>query len=244
MRIFAIVSYHGRNYAGWQKQPNALTVQEVIEKELSKYFNREVTIYGAGRTDAGVSAIAQTFHFDIDVDELNIDKLIYSLNKMLPDDIEIVSMEEVEADFHARFSAKGKIYAYTIEFKGKDPFWFERVYLFPKPFDHELFKEALEKFVGVHNFKNFTSKEEDQDNFIREIYSITPSVDEQTAVVVFHGNGFMRYMIRFIIGYALAIACNKYDISTIDDLLDDNSDRHIVSEKAPATGLELVAVEY
>ena len=95
MRILAVVSYKGTNYAGWQKQPNALGVQEVIEKELSKFFNTEITIYGAGRTDAGVHAYGQTFHFDVDVDELDIDRLIYSMNKMLPDDIKIVDMEEV-----------------------------------------------------------------------------------------------------------------------------------------------------
>ena len=76
MRLFAITSYKGTRYAGWQRQPNALSVQEVIETELSKFFNREITIYGAGRTDAGVSAIAQTFHFDVDVDEFTALKLI------------------------------------------------------------------------------------------------------------------------------------------------------------------------
>ena len=244
MRLFAITSYKGTRYAGWQRQPNALSVQEVIETELSKFFNREITIYGAGRTDAGVSALAQTFHFDVDIDELNIDKLIYSLNKMLPDDIEIITIEEVDNDFHARYSATGKIYAYTIEFKAKDPFQYDRVYLYPKGFDKDLFEDALNKFVGVHNFKNFTSKEEDQDNFVREIYSITPGMDELSAVVVFHGSGFMRYMIRYIIGYCIDVASGKYDLETIDELLDENSERHIVSSKAPAIGLELVAVQY
>ena len=96
MRILSVVSYKGTNYAGWQKQPNALGIQEVIEKELSKFFNTEITIYGAGRTDAGVHAYGQTFHFDVDIDELDIDRLIYSMNKMLPDDIKIIDMEEVD----------------------------------------------------------------------------------------------------------------------------------------------------
>ena len=122
MRLLGVVSYKGTNYAGWQKQPNALGVQEVIEKELSKFFNTEITIFGAGRTDAGVHAYGQTFHFDVDVDELDIDRLIYSLNKMLPDDIKIVDMEEVEESFHARYSAKGKIYSYTMLLESKNPF--------------------------------------------------------------------------------------------------------------------------
>ena len=244
MRILSVVSYKGTNYAGWQKQPNVLSVQEVIETELSKFFNQEVTIYGAGRTDAGVHAYGQTFHFDIDTDELDIDRLIYSLNRMLPDDIKIIDMEEVDDSFHARYSAKGKFYSYSIILEAKDPFWYDKVYLFPRELDVELFKEALSKFVGKHNFKNFTSKEEDQDNFVREIYSIDVQAEGPIVHVLLYGNGFMRYMIRFIIGYALEVACDKYNIDSIDALLDDNSERTIVSSKAPACGLALVNVEY
>ena len=244
MRILAVTSYKGTNYAGWQRQPNALSVQEVIETELSKFFNQEITIYGAGRTDAGVHAYGQTFHFDVDVDELDIDRLLYSLNKMLPDDIKIVDMEEVDENTHARYSAKGKIYSYTILLEAKDPFWYDKAYLFPKEFDVELFKEALNRFVGKHNFKNFTSKEEDKDNFVREIFEINVQHEEIVVHVLLHGTGFMRYMIRFIIGYALDVACARYTLESIDELLDDNSERHIVSSKAPACGLALVSVEY
>ena len=244
MRILALTKYRGTNYAGWQRQPNALSIQEVIEKELSKYFNREITIYGAGRTDAGVHALGQRFHFDIDVDELDIDRLIYSLNKMLPDDISIEDMEEVEPDFHARLSAKSKIYNYLISFESKSPFFYDTCYLCPKKFDVPTFKEALKRFVGKHNFKNFTSKEEDKDNFVREIYSIDVVGEEEFLSITFRGTGFMRYMIRFIIGYAMDVAYGKYDIESIDELLDDSSERHIIASKAPSRGLLLVAVEY
>ena len=102
MRLLARVKYKGTRYAGWQRQPNVLSVQEVIETELSKYFNTSIVIYGAGRTDAGVHAFGQRFHFDLDVDELDIDRLLYSLNRMLPDDIQVDDIEEVDEDFHAR----------------------------------------------------------------------------------------------------------------------------------------------
>ena len=244
MRILAVVSYKGTNYAGWQKQPNALGVQEVIEKELSKFFNKEITIFGAGRTDAGVHAYGQTFHFDVDIDELDIDRLIYSMNKMLPDDIKIIDMEEVDESMHARYSAKGKFYSYTILLEGKDPFWYDKAYLYPGELDQELFKEALLKFVGKHNFKNFTSKEEDKDNFVREIFNIDVQLHEIMMHVILYGDGFMRYMIRYIIGYALDVACGRYTLEDIDELLDENSERQIVSSKAPACGLSLVSVEY
>ncbi len=244
MRLFAAVKYKGTRYAGWQRQPNVLSIQEVIETELSKFFNTPITIYGAGRTDAGVHALAQRFHFDVDVQELDIDRLLYSLNRMLPDDIEILDIEEVDSDFHARYSAKGKIYNYLVSFEAKAPFFSETCYLHGKEFDVSLFKEALTHFVGEHNFKNFTSKEEDKDNFVRNIFSIDVVGDGPMISITLSGNGFMRYMIRYIIGYAIDVASGKYQIETIDELLDDASPRHIVSSKAPAQGLMLVAVEY
>lgn len=244
MRILATTSYKGTAYSGWQRQPNVISIQEVIERELTKFFNREIVIFGAGRTDAGVHALGQKFHFDVEVDELDLDRLLYSLNKMLPDDIKINDLEEVESDFHARYSAKGKLYSYSILLSAKEPFFYDTTYLYPKDIDVDLFKEALDKFVGIHNFKNFTSKEEDEDGFIREIYSITAEANESMIYVVLHGNGFMRYMIRFIIGYAIDVASGKYPLESIDDLLDESSDRHIVSSKAPASGLTLLSVIY
>jgi len=244
MRLLGTVSYRGTNYAGWQRQPNVLSIQELIETNLSKFFNREITIYGAGRTDAGVHAFGQRFHFDVDIDELDIDRLLYSLNKMLPDDIKIIDIEEVDESFHARYSAKAKCYAYSILLTAKEPFFYDTAYLFPKELDPQLFKEAIYKFIGQHNFKNFTSKEEDEDGFVRNIYSIDVECKDTVIYVVLRGSGFMRYMIRYIIGYALEVATDKYDLESIDELLDDNSERHIVSSKAPACGLTLVNVEY
>ena len=163
---------------------------------------------------------------------------------MLPDDIKIVDVEEVDSDFHARYSSKGKIYAYSVLFMAKEPFFYDTAYLYPKGLDLELFKDALDKFVGVHNFKNFTSKEEDEENFVREIYSIDVEGNESMAYIILHGSGFMRYMIRFIIGYAIDVANGKYPLASIDELLSEDSKRHIVSSKAPASGLTLINVEY
>ena len=244
MRIFAIVTYKGTNYQGWQRQPNVLTVQEVIETNLSKYFNREITIYGAGRTDAGVHALGQTFHFDVDVDTVDLDRLQYSLNSMLPDDIKIDDLEQVEEDFHARYSAKEKIYSYLMVLRDKDPFFYETMYVCPYPLDVKKMEECLTHFIGKHNFKNFTSKETDQDGFVREIYDITFEHNDNFVSILLRGNGFMRYMIRFIVGTALEVARDRMSIEEVDALLDDNSERNIVSFKAPANGLVLIDVKY
>lgn len=245
MRLFASVYYKGTRYAGWQRQPDAITIQQVIEEKLSQYFNREITIYGAGRTDAGVHAFGQKFHFDVDVSELDISRLLYSINMMLPADIKIDDIEEVNESFHARFDAKAKIYSYSILLESKDPFLYETSYLHPSPIDIDLLKEVLSHFVGKHNFKNFTSKEEDKDNFVREIYNIEVSeVVNRLFYITFKGEGFMRYMIRFIVGEALNICEKNLDPSVVDELLDEASPRKIVSHKAPANGLVLVDVEY
>lgn len=244
MRLLAKVKYKGTRYVGWQRQPNVLSIQEVIETELSKYFNTDIVIFGAGRTDAGVHAFGQRFHFDVDVNDLDIDRLLYSINRMLPDDIQIDDIEQVDDDFHARYNAKGKVYNYLISFESKSPFFYETCYLYPKGFDFDKFKSALNRFIGKHNFKNFTSKEEDKDNFTREIYNIDAFKDNELVSITLRGNGFMRYMIRFIVGYSIDVAIGKYSEESIDELLDETSERHIVSSKAPAQGLILVNVEY
>ena len=244
MRILAVVSYKGTHYQGWSKQPNGITIQETIENALSQIYSRPISIYGAGRTDAGVHALGQTFHFDLSEDMVDLDRLIYSLNCILPDDIKIEDMEEVEEDFHARFSATGKVYHYAIMLTAKDVFFHDVMYLYPYQFNEDLFKEALTHFIGEHNFKNFTSKVEDAEGFVRDIFDIETNISEGIVNVTLYGNGFMRYMIRFIIGAALEVAKGKMSVEQIDELLDDNSERNIVSCKAPACGLTLVRVNY
>ena len=244
MRILGITSYNGTKYQGWQTQPNGPTIQEEIEKVLSQYFNQDITIVGSGRTDAGVHALRQYFHFDLDVDSVDIDRMIYSINMMLPQDIKILDFEQVEDDFHARFSAKEKHYGYTISLEQKEVFFYETLYVCPYKLDIKLMKDAITYFVGKHNFKNFTSKEEDEDNFVREIYNASIDCENNFINFDFRGNGFMRYEIRFIVGTLVEIGRGKLSIDELKNLLDDNSERKIVSFKAPASGLMLVDVIY
>ena len=242
MRLFAVVSYDGTSYHGWQKQVGDKSVQEEIEKVLSQILNTEINIYGSGRTDAGVHAFNQTFHFDVDK-EVDIARLRYSANMLLPSSIFIKSLEKVNDDFHARFSTKGKVYRYSLYFKERDPFLSNRSCFYPYEFDEELFKKALDKFKGEHNFQDFTSKEEDNDNFVRRIDDIVISKNEKELLIDISGNGFMRYMIRDIIGSALAVASKKEPLEFIDNHLDSKI-RNIVSYKSEACGLYLLKVIY
>lgn len=244
MRIRGVVAYKGTNYAGWQIQPKKRTIEGEIERVLSEIFNCEINIVGSGRTDAGVHALGQVFHFDVDSLSLDLDRIRYSANKMLPKDIDLRSLEVVEDSFHSRYNATEKVYRYSICFMEKLPILSDVVYVCPQPTDIDLLMEALMKFKGQHNFQNLTSKEEDFDNFVREIYDIRFEVEEDDFSVLFTGNGFMRYQIRYMVGAALAVAWGKEDISYIDELLDDSKERKIISYKAPGQGLMLVGVNY
>ena len=243
MRVLGVVSYKGTRFQGWQKQPTVVTVQGEIEKALSQVLNSEVTIFGSGRTDAGVHANGQTFTFDMSKD-LDLDKLCFSINRMIDKDIKILSFNKVDDDFHARFSAKSKTYLYKIRLGVKDPFENEYQYIYPFEFDFDLFSKALKQFEGKHCFKDFTSKEEDEDGYVREIYQIVSKKQDNDITVEFKGNGFMRYQIRNMVGAALAVASKNEDLSFISNHLKEDKIREICQYKAPPQGLYLVKVEY
>ena len=243
MKILGICSYKGTNYYGWQKQVGFISVQEKIEEVLSQIYDMPISILGSGRTDAGVHALKQYFHFEADK-EKDLQQLMYAMNKMLPDDIMILSLKEVDPSFHARYSAKKKQYEYCIALTNKDPFNYERAYIYPMSLDLDLFKQAINLFVGKHNYQDFTSKEEDEGNFVREIYNIEVQQIDNLISVRFEGNGFMRYQIRNMVGAAIAVASKKENISFIKYHLGDKKNREIIAYKAPAVGLYLVDVIY
>ena len=243
MKILGICSYKGTNYYGWQKQVGFISVQSKIEEVLSQIYDAPINITGSGRTDAGVHAYKQYFHF-VTEKEKDLKQLAYAMNKMLPEDIHILSLEKVDDDFHARYNAKRKIYEYDILLKNKEVFNFDLAYLYPMDLDINLLKDALKLFEGEHNYQDFTSKEEDEGNFVRTIYSIEVKQDNDLIKIRFEGNGFMRYQIRNMVGSAIAVANKKEDISFIKYHLESNKNREIIAYKAPAVGLYLVDVIY
>lgn len=245
MKLLCKVAYKGTNYQGWQKQPNLPTVQETIEKVLSKILDTQITIYGSGRTDAGVHAEGQYFHFDVQKD-LDLEKFRYSVNCLLPKDIFIKEIKQVDDDFHARYSAKSKKYLYLIRFGERNPFNFEFEAHIPHEIDVNLLSDSLKLFEGKHCFIDFTSKEEDEDGYIRTIYKVETNYipEARQFLVTFTGDGFMRYQIRDMVGSAIAVASGKESIDFIKNHLTEKKEREIVPYKATPEGLFLVDVNY
>lgn len=245
MRYLASVSYKGTAFCGWQKQTVSKlpSIEEEIEKTLSRILNEKIKIYGSGRTDAGVHALGQTFHFDTEK-ELDSFKYLHSFNELLPSDIRIQTLEKVSDDFHARFSVKQKTYAYQINNgKNSDPFSTDLEYHLSQKLDIEKMVDASKVFEGEHNFQNFTSKEEDERKFVRNIGKIQIISEENHIFILLTGDGFMRYMVRMIVGNLIQVGLGKL---TKEDLLENlnSKERKPSSYKAPAQGLYLKEVIY
>lgn len=243
MRILGKVEYNGTSYKGWQRQSRALSIQEAIEDVLSRILNNPIKIYGSGRTDSGVHALGQCFHFDIAEDKYDLKLLRHSMNILLPHDIKIISFAEVDSSFDARKDVKSKVYQYRFSLGEVSVFERPFIYRVRKKVDLELLKSALALFVGKHNFASFTSKKEDENNFIRTIHSIDFLKEDDKVTLTFKGGGFMKYMIRYIVGVSLAVATGKTTIEKVEHLLKSEA-REVTSFKSPAYGLILMDVVY
>ncbi len=242
MRYLVTIEYVGTAYAGWQVQPNAKSAEGEIERVLTKLLNFPTKIYGSGRTDAGVHAHGQTFHFDtIGIKDLG--KFQYAMNCLLPGDMHVLNIEEKDEDFHARFSVKSKQYDYFINVGEYNPFEKDRAYQFLRKLDVEAMKDAITAFVGEHNFKNFTTKMIDESNFVRKIYSASIKEEGDIIHISFTGNGFMRYMMRMMVGALIEVGLGKLTTMRLKIILVETK-RRIVSYKAPACGLYLEKVTY
>lgn len=245
MNILIRFSYNGSNYFGFQKQNNKKTIQGEIEKVLSKIFNSEIKITGSGRTDAKVHAINQFANFKVETIKYDLDDIKYKMNKMLPSDIFIKEIKEVEDDFNSRLSSHKKIYEYYVTNK-KENITFYKDLISQVNFDIDLVKMNYirELFVGEHNFMNFTAKPEDFQNFIRTIYSINIAKDDKDIYKLrFEGSGFMTYQIRMIVANIVMFSAGKITEKEIRNKLNSDT-RDITSYCFPPEGLYLYDVIY
>ncbi len=244
MVIKAKVAYLGRDFLGFERQKEGRTVQGTLEKVLGEYFGSEILIQGAGRTDAGVNAYGQVVSFSVPRDIIDFERERRAIDRRLPSDLSLLSLEEAPEGFHPRKSAKYKIYAYRFSFAERDVFSPDVAFLDrEEKFSLEAFQKTLSLFVGKHDFSSFTSKKEDSRGFVRTIESIDVANKGREMSVVFKGDGFLTYQIRFIVGAAFKVAYGELPLEEVRKRI-DSKERSILSYKAPAQGLSLLYVGY
>ncbi len=241
MRYKAVVMYDGTLFHGFQIQEDLRTVQKEIEDVLHIVTKHETKIYPAGRTDTGVHALGQVFHFDYEV-EMQEWQIKNAINSRLPKDIYIKSIEIVDDSFHARYQATKKCYQYVININEFNPLNKNYCYYYKYKLDIEKMIEASKIFIGTHDFKSFT-KNHKIENTIRTIYDIKFEVCNGVIKINFEGNGFLHNMVRIIVAMLIEAGNNR---KTVADLIEamENKDRKYAPKLAPANGLYLVSVTY
>lgn len=244
MRFLINFSYDGSNYSGYQSQPNLDTIQERLENAV-KIVNNGIqkSIHASGRTDKGVHAYDQWAHVDLDI-SITPHKLKRALNSNLPDDIHIIRTYLVDDHFHARYSVKSKIYEYHINLGEYIPM--ERNYVFQYNYhlDIDGMKDAISVFVGEHDFRSFVTDGKTKENCVRTIYSADIFKSSKDHLVIrFHGNGFLRYQVRNMVGILIQVGEKKLSTEDVEKIL-LLKDRSKYGKTAPAEGLYLTKVLY
>ena len=223
MRYLIRFSYDGSLFYGYQVQPNLRTVQGELERAVS-YLNR------------------QTFHFDLSI-PIPVDKIRLGLNTLLPDDIHVFEVIEVDDSFHARYMVKSKKYVYRINMGEYNPMMRNYVYQLGRKLDISIMQEASQVLVGVHDFRSFVDSEDKRENTVREIYKIDFLRKDEELFITFIGNGFMKYQVRSMVGALIEIGLGRKTKEELQILLESKS-RKRAPKGAPANGLYLEQVYY
>lgn len=245
MKYQIILSYDGKKYNGWQKQGNTTnTIQEKLEAMLSRRFGETVTVQGAGRTDAGVHALAQSASFSLSCPIERISDTLQELNSYLPEDIRILKLIPQEERFHARLNASGKHYQYRL-CTGTIQSPFERNYSLhvTEPLCLEKMQDAAREFTGTHDFIAFCSNKHMKKSSIRTIHKITFSQKNNILSIDFYGDGFLYHMIRILTGTLIEVGAGRMNVESISEIL-SKKDRALAGPCVPGKGLFLVEVYY
>jgi len=243
-RLKAIIAYDGAPFAGWQSQSHRNTVQDHLERAFERVIGEPVRVHGAGRTDAGVHALAQCAHADV-TKLLGAARWVEALNASLPPAIRVLRCRYVSNNFHARLSAKGKIYCYRI-WSGPvlPPFEYRRAWHIPHELDVKLLKAAAKHFVGTHDFAPFAANRGKPENStIRTIQCVHVGQKGACVTIEVDGDGFLYKMVRMIVGAMVKCAHGKMRIEDVTARL-ESGQAGPARFAAPAEGLFLVRVRY
>ena len=242
-RIHLIVEYDGTNYAGWQRQLNALAVQQVLEEALERLTGARVVVHGASRTDAGVHALGQSCHFDT-LSRIPADKFSYAVNTLLPPDIRVRASREVPPDFHARFSTVGKRYRYLF-YDDRHAGALNRfthahsIY----PLNDALMRAEANALIGTHDFAAFAASGSVVKDTVRTIWRADVTRSGHDVQLIVEGSGFLYNMVRIIAGTLRDIGSGKLAPGALRRAI-DTGDRLDLGVTAPAHGLTLMEVFY
>jgi tRNA pseudouridine38-40 synthase len=240
MRYFLELSYNGKNYSGWQRQDNALSVQETVEDNLSKLMSETTEIVGCGRTDAGVHAKKYYAHFDSEK-ELP-ENFLYRINNMLPGDISVYDILTVKSDAHARFDAVNRTYKYFIHFQ-KNPFIEDQSYLLSHEPDIQKMNHCIQQLFGEHDFSAFEKKGSDNKTSVCKLENAYWQKTENGLVFTITANRFLRNMVRRITAALLMVGLDKMDEQEVITAV-LNKELLNVKMAVPAKGLFLWNIEY
>lgn len=237
------VAYDGRNYHGFQRQSNALTVQQVLEERLAVIMGHPVTVIGAARTDAGVHAFGQVVNFHA-TGSIPTDRIPQAMNSLLPDDIAVWQAAEVPASFHARYDACGKVYEYRVwQGRYRDPFHRDLTWHVPMSLDMAAMSQALALLEGRHDFSAFRASGGAPVRPVRTIYQALCRRDGDMLVFCFAGDGFLYHMVRNIVGTVVEVGLGRRSVAAVQQVL-LSRDRNLAGPTAPAAGLYLREVWY
>ena len=241
-RYFIKLAYDGTNYHGWQRQENALTLQEVIETGFSLKLGEDIRVTGAGRTDTGVHAEEFFAHFDHNDMMSKLDQLVYSLNVYFPADIVICDIFKVKSDTHARFSAISRTYEYRIS-RFKDPFNREFVYNYSADLDIDLMNQGAEALFDYEDFTSFSKLHTQVKTNNCKMIHAKWNMRNDLLVFTITADRFLRNMVRAIVGTLLDLGKHKIDLSDLRKII-ENKNRSDAGFSVPAKGLFLTKIEY
>jgi tRNA pseudouridine38-40 synthase len=241
--ISLIVSYDGTNYHGWQCQPELITVQQALQERIEKIVNHRIKLFAGARTDSGVHAYGQTVNF-LTGSNIDLNGLTRGLNSLLPPDIRISCAGEADRNFHSRYSAKSKIYIYSIlNSTYNTPFYTRYVWHIPYTLNVLSMNRTVKLITGAHDFSAFKKKDTLYQNPVREVLQAGVKKRGNLIYVVIEGTGFLRYMVRNIVGTLTLVGSGKLTENDFSAIL-ESKDREKAGPTAPAKGLFLRRIRY
>ena len=241
--IKLVIEYDGKDFNGWQKQPNKLNIQGEIEKAIGEITGEEIELIASGRTDAGVHSLGQVANFKTN-SKIDIEKFPYAINSKLKKSIVIKSAEEVPERFHSRYSVHSKTYRYTINnSKFGTALYRDMEYHFPIKLDENKMQEAAKYFEGEHDFKAFKASGTSSKSSVRIIYKAVVKRQDDRVIIELTGNGFLYNMVRIIAGTLVDVGIGKIDPEEIKNIIEEK-DRKKAGKTLPARGLCLLEVQY